>query len=98
MNKMYRNEAEHAGLRALTKDLLDIDLDKSAQCSHWNVRPLPKSMKDYAMKDVLILLVLFRELLMQNSSEEKLVEAMQKTEEMYKKLKTKEQVDSIQKV
>lgn len=98
MNKMYRNETEQVGLRALTKDLLDIDLDKSAQCSHWNVRPLPKSMKDYAMKDVLILLVLFRDFLMQNSSDENLVEAMQKTDEMYKKLKTKEQVDSIQKI
>lgn len=47
------------GLSHLCKKVLSLEIDKTFQCSPWNLRPLPAVMKRYACLDSLILFPVF---------------------------------------
>ena len=54
-SKLARTYTDRHGLKDLTKELLDIDLDKTQQSSDWAADDLSDDQKAYAASDVLYL-------------------------------------------
>jgi ribonuclease D len=54
-SKLARTYTDRHGLKDLTKELLDIDLDKKQQSSDWAAEDLSEEQKAYAASDVLYL-------------------------------------------
>lgn len=93
--KLLENSNQSIGLATLSKNYLNFELDKSLQCSTWNMRPLANILLKYAALDALIMLPIFQEFLKMRSDEEFLMECFKKSEEMYKKVKFDFKVDQI---
>ena len=50
------------GYGRLCKEILDVDIDKTHQQANWLKRPLDQELLDYAIKDVIYLEILYKEL------------------------------------
>ncbi|MGB1077114.1 MAG: ribonuclease D [Bdellovibrionales bacterium] len=52
-SRLCRTYTDKHGLKNLTKELLDIDLNKQQQCSDWGSTEISEQQKEYAASDVL---------------------------------------------
>ena len=52
-SRLCRTYTDRHGLKNLTKELLDIDLNKQQQCSDWGTSEISEQQKEYAASDVL---------------------------------------------
>lgn len=71
----------------MTNKILNFELDKSLQCSTWNLRPLPPLLLSYAAVDALVLFPLFDFLTSQENNDEFLQTVLAKSNQLYKKMK-----------
>ncbi len=54
-SRLCRTYTDKHGLRNLTKELLNVNLDKQQQCSDWGTSDISDDQKQYAANDVLFL-------------------------------------------
>ena len=54
-SRLCRTYTDKHGLRNLTKELLNVNLDKQQQCSDWGTSDISADQKQYAANDVLFL-------------------------------------------
>lgn len=54
-SKLVRTNTSQHGLKALCRDLIDVELNKEKQTSDWGVETLTEAQKEYAASDVLYL-------------------------------------------
>ncbi len=54
-SRLCRTNTDRHGLRNITKELLNVDLDKQQQCSDWGDAEISKQQQVYAADDVLYL-------------------------------------------
>ena len=54
-SKLVRTYTDHHGLKDLCKELLNLNISKQCQSSHWGANELSNDQKEYAAKDVIYL-------------------------------------------
>lgn len=83
-------------MKKFFKKLIGFEIDKSLQCSDWQIRPLPQIMMNYACTDALVLFPLLNELLTFNSSKQNFEFSLLKSDNCYEKLKLEDLVEETQ--
>jgi ribonuclease D len=61
-SKLARTYTDKHGLKDVIKDLLNIDIDKSSQCSDWGSGNLTDKQMNYALNDVKYLISIMQKL------------------------------------
>ena len=93
--KIYFKFNQNIGLSKLSKKFLDFELDKSLQCSNWNIRPLPHILLKYAAIDAFILLPLFQKFLKIKNTKEIIKDIIIKSQNIYQKFKPLDKIKEI---